>query len=419
MHSRVLSFRCSLMQPVLRQAEQSLVKNLSIKVTPVPSIQIRTLSQLTNNSDSKSFLSGHRTPVVSQVRYKINDLREDFRYFRDRPVGPLKARPPNKSGVKAVLNISQLRSPQDEPSNLYRRIIHYPEDGKYTIKKLDITKLGGRHPQTGRKVIEGVGGGSKQKYRWIDWFRIPKDWPRDGTVLKERVINVCYDPIRHAKICLTGYDEFMRWQIATANMKPGDIISSYTDIPDIPIRPELGDSHPLGALPLGTMVCLVESWPGEGTNLMRNAEDSAKIMRKVGDRVVIKCFEGDGNPIEFSIPKEAQCVVGEVSIHPLKAMAIGSPNRMRWLGMRPRSGLWKRKDGTRGRKIKKPAPAIETVPYEEYLKGAGTPTSRGRDGRTLLLHCNTEATKGALKRLKFDMETGDWPKTSRTRIDDW
>ena len=34
----------------------------------------------------------------------------------------------------------------------YRRIVHYPEDGKYTIKKLKMTKLGGRHPVTGRKV---------------------------------------------------------------------------------------------------------------------------------------------------------------------------------------------------------------------------------------------------------------------------
>jgi large subunit ribosomal protein L2 len=38
-------------------------------------------------------------------------------------------------------------------------------------------------------------------------------------------------------------------------------------------------------------------------------------------------------------------VVGTVSIHPLKALPIGSPNRMRWIGDRPRSGLWKRKDG--------------------------------------------------------------------------
>ena len=34
----------------------------------------------------------------------------------------------------------------------------------------------------------------------------------------------------------------------------------------------------------------------------------------------------------LSIPQEAQCVVGTVSIHPLKALPIGSPNRKRWLG---------------------------------------------------------------------------------------
>ena len=41
-------------------------------------------------------------------------------------------------------------------------------------------------------------------------------------------------------------------------------------------------------------------------------------------------------------------------------------------GMRPRSGLWQRKDGYRGRKIKKPPPTIQTVPREEYYRGAGS-----------------------------------------------
>ena len=48
-----------------------------------------------------------------------------------------------------------------------------------------------------------------------------------------------------------GYGEFLRWQIATTTLKPGDLISTYTDIPDIPIRPKEGDAHPLGALPIG------------------------------------------------------------------------------------------------------------------------------------------------------------------------
>ena len=41
-------------------------------------------------------------------------------------------------------------------------------------------------------------------------------------------------------------------------------------------------------------------------------------------------------------------------------------------GMWPRSGLWQRKDGYRGRKIKKPPPTIQTVPREEYYRGAGS-----------------------------------------------
>lgn len=36
----------------------------------------------------------------------------------------------------------------------YRYIVHYPEDGKYTIKKLPMTKLGGRDPVTKFKVIQ-------------------------------------------------------------------------------------------------------------------------------------------------------------------------------------------------------------------------------------------------------------------------
>ena len=34
----------------------------------------------------------------------------------------------------------------------------------------------------------------------------------------------------------------------------------------------------------------------------------------------------------FISAQEAMCVVGTVSIHPLKALPISSPNRMRWLG---------------------------------------------------------------------------------------
>lgn len=326
-----------------------------------------------------------------QVRLKhntIRDLRTDFKWKRERPIGPHKHKPPNLVGAKASLN--------------YRHIIHYPEDGKYTIKKLNVTKLGGRHPVTGRKVIEGVGGGSKQKARWIDWHRLPQDWPKDGTVLEERVLSVNYDPMRDAQICMTGYGDKLRWQIATNKVKEGDIIRTFTEIPTNPIRPVEGDSHPLGAVPLGTTVCLIEAWPGEGAWFATKAEEDAKIIRKQGDKIVIKCWDR----LEFAIPQEAQCVVGSVSIHPLKAMPIGSPNRMRWLGIRPRSGLWQRKDGRKGRKIKKPPPTIDSLPYAEYMKDVGTPSNRPVKGQSIILDNLGEGRRGRIKRNKKIISDG-------------
>ncbi|XP_023327583.1 LOW QUALITY PROTEIN: 39S ribosomal protein L2, mitochondrial-like [Eurytemora carolleeae] len=334
-----------------------------------------------------------------QKRFKVRDLKVDFTFKRERPVGPHKHKTPNLIDPRASREID------------YRRIVHYPEDGKYTIKKLKMTKLGGRHPVTGRKVIEGVGGGSKRKYRWIDFHRLPQ------------------------VIIFSGYGTHLRYQIATKNMKQGDLIRTFTDIPDNPIRPKEGDSHPLGALPIGTAICQIEAWPGEGAFFMKNAEDEAKIVRKVGDRVVIKCWD----KLEFAIPQEAQCVIGANSIHPLRAMPIGSPNRMRWLGRRPRSGLWKRKGGRMrrkinkiitsilgspnrmrwlgrrprsglwkrkggrmGRKIKKPPPTTNTTPYAEFMKDVGTPSNRPVRGRSVLLTAKGEGRKGrtpASKRL--------------------
>lgn len=45
----------------------------------------------------------------------------------------------------------------------FRRIVHFPEDGKYTVKALDTTHLAGRDPVSGRKVAQGIGGGVKHK----------------------------------------------------------------------------------------------------------------------------------------------------------------------------------------------------------------------------------------------------------------
>jgi len=202
-------------------------------------------------------LSSSVLPSLSQFNFYHNtnsDLRTGFKFKRERPIGPNKAKPQNLlPDIRVARTID------------YRKKIHYPVDGLYTIKKLGMTKMGGRHPVTGRKVIEGVGGGSKRKWRWIDNHRLPKDWPRDGSVLEERVLGIFYDPNQDAKIALTGYDDKLRWQVATSKQQNGDLIRTFTDIPKNPVKPKEGDSHPVGALPIGTTICQVEAWPGEGS----------------------------------------------------------------------------------------------------------------------------------------------------------
>ena len=112
------------------------------------------------------------------------------------------------------------------------------------------------------ECVAEVGGGHKQRYRWVDSLRIPKDWPKDKELV-EKVLSISYDPLRTSCLALTGYDDKMRWQLATTNMKAGDLIRSTTEIPDMAVKPIEGNSHPLGALPVGTEICMVQHIPGE------------------------------------------------------------------------------------------------------------------------------------------------------------
>ena len=64
-------------------------------------------------------------------------------------------------------------------------------------------------------------------------------------------------------------------------------------------------------------------------------------------------------------------------------------------GIRPRSGLWHRKDGYRGKKIKKPPPTIHTTNHEEYMRGAGIDNSYpGYKVKTIICDNFSEGRKG-------------------------
>jgi large subunit ribosomal protein L2 len=135
-------------------------------------------------------------------------------------------------------------------------------------------------------------------------------------------------------------------------MKVGDIIKTSKFIPRNPVRANEGDAYPLGALPNGTIVHNVEKFPDSGKYLIHAAGGFGTIVRKYDDRVVILM----PNKREFAFLQNCMATVGRLSNVEHKDQHIGSATRLRELGYRPRSGLWQRKTGRSGRKIKRPPP---------------------------------------------------------------
>lgn len=224
---------------------------------------------------------------------------------------------------------------------------YLPEDGSYTIKPLPIYKMGGRDFDQGRVVVRTLGGGNPKKFRWPDMFRKSKE---DGSILEERVLMIKYDPLHSPKLALVADGDRMRWIFASHGIEVGDIIRTYSEIPRNPVRAKLGDAHPLGALPVGTKVHAIEHIPGKGAKFCIAAGSFAEISKRLPDSITLKLPNGD------SLKVEPTCigVVGQMSNVDNKHVKLWCPQRLRWLGKRPRSGQWRRKDGYCGRKLHPP-----------------------------------------------------------------
>uniref|UniRef100_A0A1B6D0A1 Uncharacterized protein n=2 Tax=Clastoptera arizonana TaxID=38151 RepID=A0A1B6D0A1_9HEMI len=254
----------------------------------------------------------------------------------------------NRMGPPDNLPHRDLNQPDlPKKSAAFRRKVHYPE--KYTVEPLRVTNLGGRDPETGRKVVNRVGGGLKYKYHWVWWKR---EGPKEGPPLVERVIQIMDDFARTAKIALVAGDKQMKYYLATANMKAGDLIRTSEYIPRNAVAAKEGDAFPLGALPMGTVVCCVEKNPDGGGYYAHAAGTFCTLMRRLGDKVIIQL----PSKIEVALPKENMAVVGRISNVEHHKIPIGSAQRSRELGIRPKSGWWQRKTGRFGRKLRPPPP---------------------------------------------------------------
>ncbi|MCB9642420.1 MAG: 50S ribosomal protein L2 [Myxococcales bacterium] len=182
-----------------------------------------------------------------------------------------------------------------------------------------LNKRAGRNNQ-GEITVRHRGGGTKRKYRVIDFKRNKIDVPA-------RVAAIEYDPNRTSRIALLFYrDGEKRYIIAPQGLNVGDeIISSDT----ADIKP--GNSLPLSNIPTGIVLHNIELKPGRGGQLVRSAGAGAILMAKEGKHALIRLPSGEVR----QVPQRCRATVGQVGNIDHYNISLGKAGRTRWLGRRP------------------------------------------------------------------------------------
>jgi large subunit ribosomal protein L2 len=183
-----------------------------------------------------------------------------------------------------------------------------------------LVKSGGRDNH-GHISMRRRGGGHKRKYRIIDF-------KRNKFGVTATVKEIEYDPNRSARIALVEYaDGELRYILHPRGLKVGDTIVSG---PGADVR--LGNTLPLGEMPLGTDVHNVELKIGKGGQLCRSAGMSANVVAREGDYVTLRMPSTEMRMVH------AKCLatIGVVGNEEHELVSWGKAGKARWKGRRPR-----------------------------------------------------------------------------------
>jgi len=192
--------------------------------------------------------------------------------------------------------------------------------GKPYKPLLSINKSSRGRNNLGRITSRNHGGGHKQKYRKIDFFR--KKFDMFGEI--ERIE---YDPNRSSYIMLVKFEDNQRfYYLAPQKVKVGDKIQNG---PKSEIK--IGNCLPLRDIPVGMDIHNVELQPGSGGKIARSAGSSVTISGIDGNYSIIKMTSGEIRKID----SRSLATIGVLSNPDQKNIKIGKAGRSRWLGRRP------------------------------------------------------------------------------------
>jgi large subunit ribosomal protein L2 len=181
-------------------------------------------------------------------------------------------------------------------------------------------KSGGRN-NDGRMTMRYIGGGHKQRYRFVDFKRT-----KDG--IPATVKSIEYDPNRTARIALLYYvDGEKSYIIAPEGLKVDDTVVSGPGV-----APEVGNAMFLSEIPLGTVIHNVELNPGQGASIARGAGTYAQLAARDGKYATVKLPSGETRMILVY----CKATIGAVSNSEHSLVRSGKAGRSRWLGRRPR-----------------------------------------------------------------------------------
>jgi large subunit ribosomal protein L2 len=180
-------------------------------------------------------------------------------------------------------------------------------------------KRAGRNSQ-GKITVRHQGGGSKQKYRIIDFKRKKDD-------MEATVVGIEYDPNRTSNIALIKYtDETLSYILAPVGLKDGDTVISGTSAD---IKP--GNCLPIENIPVGTVIHNIELNPGQGGKMVRTAGGSAQLMAKEGTYAHIRLPSGEMR----LVLARCRATIGTIGNTDHANIKIGKAGRKRHMGVRP------------------------------------------------------------------------------------
>ena len=208
------------------------------------------------------------------------------------------------------------------PSRRHMTSSDFSEITKSTPEKslvVSLNKNAGRNNQ-GKITVRHRGGGSRRKYRIIDFKRRKDDIPAT-------VLSIEYDPNRTANIALICYaDGEKAYILAPEGLQVGTKVMNGANA-----EAKVGNCLPLNLIPVGTQIHNIELYPGKGGQMVRSAGNSAQLMAKEGKYATLRLPSGEMR----MVPIICRATIGVVGNGDHALINIGKAGRRRHMGFRP------------------------------------------------------------------------------------